>query len=56
VGPISVAIAWLTWDGSYKTLYFDGTEVAKDAKPQAHLKAAHSMRHENRDFLKRESK
>jgi len=56
MGPISVAIAWLPWDGSYRTLYVDGIDVAKDTEPQAHLEAAHSMWHENRDFLKGESK
>ncbi len=45
-------IAWLTRDGSYRTLYVDGTEVAKDTEPQANLEDAHSMRRKNRDFLK----
>ncbi len=29
-----------TWDGSYRTLYMDGTEIAKDATAQAALKSA----------------
>ncbi len=29
------------WDGSYRTLYIDGTEVAKDTQPQAYLEAAY---------------
>ncbi|GAI05085.1 unnamed protein product, partial [marine sediment metagenome] len=28
------------WDGYYRALYVDGTEVAKDTDPQAHLEAA----------------
>jgi len=28
------------WDGSYRTLYMDGTEIAKDATAQAALKSA----------------
>lgn len=29
-----------TWDGSYRTLYVDGADVAKDVKPQSWLKGA----------------
>ena len=29
------------WDGSYRALYVDGTEVAKDTDPQSHLEAAY---------------
>jgi len=31
----------LVWDGSYRTLYVDGTDVAKDTEPQAYLEAAY---------------
>ena len=30
----------LTWDGSYRALYVDDVEVAKDVNPQGHLKIA----------------
>jgi hypothetical protein len=29
------------WDGSYRTLYVDSTEVAKDTRAQAHLEGAY---------------
>jgi len=31
----------LVWDGSDRTLYVDGAELAKDTEPQAHLEAAY---------------
>ena len=33
------------WDGSYRILYVDGAEVAKDVKPQSRLGSADSGLH-----------
>ncbi len=35
----------LVWDGSYRTLYVDGTEVAKDTQAQDHLESANGGLH-----------